>query len=562
MPLIATPHIEVMIKTLHVSNLGIIREVVADLPGGLIVLTGETGAGKSLMVDAIALLAGERVRVDMVRQGAPKAVVEAVFDVSARSDLMVFLAEAGFEVEEGELRVSRIINADGGSKNFVQGRLVGAKELREIGSRLVTIASQHAYARISQPRERLLLLDAYAGLEAKRATVAQAYKRWRLAEERLEDLRRRAAERASREDYLRFVINQIEAVSPREGEVEELLAEREVLRQAERLKVLANAVADLLYSGERSACDILAKASKGLQEMASVAKDLTPFGQKVEAARIELRELAREIEAYGNKLALDPGRLQEMEERIDAIRALERRYGGSVQAVLATLKSAREELAALATIADDEERLSLDVKQFESDLKELCSALSKAREEAAKRLSEAVTFTLHQLGMNAASFEVAVVEREIGETGANAADFLVQTNPGEPVAPIASIASGGELSRITLALYAALSASAGTPVLVVDEVDTGLSGSAADKMGEVLEAVAKARQVLVVTHHGTVAARGNAHLVVSKREVNGRTEAEVAVLDKESRIIEIARMIGGQKITPHTIAHARELLDL
>lgn len=549
-----------MLKTLHVRDFGIIEEVLVDLGPGLVALTGETGAGKSLIVDAIALLLGQRADPGVVRQGARRAIVEAVLDVSGVGDVARDLADAGVEPEDGEVRLTRVVQSDGGSRAFVQGRLATVRDLKEVGGRLLAIAGQHAFTRLAQPRERVLMLDAFAGLDSRRVACARRYRAWREARSRLQALRERTAERAARQDYLEFVVRQISAVALREGEVEALQAEREVLRQAERLKTLASSVVQRLYEGEGAACDALGRAAQDLHEMARVDATVADLARRIEAARIEAREVARDVAAHVARWSVDPGRLQAVEDRIEAIRSLERRYGGDTAAVLETLRSAREELAAIAGASDEDDRLAREVEGLEREVLDLASDLHEARLAVAGAMSRAVTETLHDLGMEGAVLDVAVEAGEPGETGADRVDFRVATNPGEGAGPVTERASGGELSRITLALYSVVSSSVGTPVLVADEIDAGVSGAVADRMGEVLARAGRGRQVLVVTHHGQIAARASTHLLVTKRTANGRTTAQVSPLDGDARVSEVARMIGGRTVTPRALAHAREML--
>ncbi len=549
-----------MLKTLHVCDFGIIEEVLVDLAPGLVALTGETGAGKSLIVDAISLLLGRRADPGVVRQGAKKAVVEAVVDLSGAPEAAQEIEQAGFEAEDGEVRLAREVRADGGSRAFVQGRLATARELREVGGRLFCIAGQHAFTRLSQARERIGMLDAFGGLDARRAEYARRYRAWREAVSRLQAWRTRAAESAARQDYLEYLVRQVEAVNPREGEVEALQAEREVLRQVERLKTLAAEAAMRLHEGEGAATDSLGRALQALHEMARVDRTVDDLARRVEAARIEAREVARDLEGYAARLQADPARLQAVEDRLEAIRSLERRYGGDTLAVLATLRAAREELALMARAEEEDGRLAAEVESHEREVRDLAAHLTRERRAASQAMSRAVTSALRELGMEGAVLEVRVEPDDWSETGADRVDFLVEANPGEGCGPVWERASGGELSRITLALYSVVSSSVGTPVLVADEVDAGVSGAVADRMGVVLATAARSRQVLVVTHHGQIAARADTHLLVTKRTSGGRTTATVTHLEGEKRLREVARMIGGLVITPRSLAHAREML--
>ena len=546
-----------MLKTLHVRDFGIIEEVFLDLPPGLIALTGETGAGKSLIFDALSLLLGSRADGSCVRVGASAAVVEAVFEAGGRPDFRD--ANLPVEPEDGEIRLTRIVQSDGRSRALIQGRLATARELREIGGRLLTIAGQHAFMNLSSARERLAMLDGFANLEDRRAIYETRFRAWRNAVTALRAIRERESERAARRDYLEYVIRQIEEVAPKDGEIEALAAERDVLRQIERLRSLARSAMQHLYDGEHSAHEALAAAHRDLAEISRVDASVAETARRVEAARIEAREAARDLERILNADA-DPARLEAVEDRLQVLRSLARRHGGDIPGVLRALDSARRELAEMDRSDEEGDRLAATGGALEKEVRALAESLSAARREAASAMSSEVTLVLRDLGMQEASLEVVVTPVEPGETGADQVEFLVETNPGERKGPVSERASGGELSRIALALYSVLSARVGTPVMAFDEIDAGVSGAVAERMGQVLARLARARQVLVVTHHGAIAAQADAHFCVTKRTQDGRTVAEVALLDESARLQEVARMIGGLQVTRRTLAHAQEMM--
>jgi len=549
-----------MLRTLHVANFGVLGDVTAEFPPGLVCVTGETGAGKSLLVDAMKLLLGARADPSDVRLGEREALVEAVFDVSGSPGAAAALADAGYDVEDGEVALRRIVGADGRGRAWIQGRVATARDLRELGGRLLSVAGQHAFIGLGVPRERLAMLDAHAGLGGRIHSYEERFRAFRDARAALDDLRAKQAERAGRQDYLEYVVRQIESVGPRPGEPDALGAELSVLRGAARLKELAAEVSDALYEGAPSAFDTAGRALQAAREIARIDPRAAAFAARLESAQIELREVARDLSAHAEGLSDDPGRLAAVEERLEALKALTRRFGGSIDAVLATAQSARDELVALAGATDRSGRLAEEVETLRAEVTALAAGLTEARAAAARTLSEAVTGAVRGLAMEGASFEARLSPSELSETGADAVEFAVETNPGEGWGPVAEIASGGELSRFTLALYSVLSATVGTPVMVYDEIDAGVSGAVADRMGEVLAIAAGSRQVLVVTHHGQVAARAAAHFSIEKRTEEGRTAARLVELDAKGRLAEVARMLGGKTVTPRVLAHAKELL--
>ena len=549
-----------MLKTLHVTNLGIFGDVEADLPRGLVCLTGETGAGKSLLVDAIKLLLGARADPAEVRHGEKSALVEAVFDLSGRDGLLQALEEGGYEAEDGEVHLRRTITADGRSKAWIQGRLSTARELRELAVRMVSIAGQHAFMSLGVPKERLAMLDSYAGLTGDVSKYQDRFHDYRSARERLESLESGEAEKESRQDYLEFVIGQIEELAPEPDEDEKLASVAAVLKETDRLRELALAAGNDLFDGEPSAFDTVGQALKALHEAVGIDSELRDLAERMESVQIEPREAARDLTAYVGRLESDPGRLAAVEDRLHALKGLIRKYGGSLEAVLRTQDSSQAELDAMAGESDDVEALRQEVGEREVEVRKMADALTDKRTKAVGDMSAAVTDALHKLDMEGARFYAELEPVEPGESGADRLVFRVRTNPGEGVGPVEEMASGGELSRIALSLFSVLSSAVGTPVMVFDEIDVGVSGGVADRMGDVLDRAANDRQVLVVTHHGQIAARANAHFLVDKRTEEGRTLAGLTPLHGSPRTEEIARMVGGRKITRKVLAHAKELL--
>lgn len=547
-----------MLKTLHCKDLGIIEDLVLDFSSGLVCLTGETGAGKSLVVDGLQLVLGARGDPSLVRHGARSCIVEAIFEVEGSE------YDGGpdglYAPEDGEVRVTRVVGADGRSKAFIQGRLVAVRDLRRIIGKMVTIAGQHAFTSLCEEGERLVLLDAFGGLEGRVKEYEGSFRRWKEGEKRLEEMKRAQAERLARQDYLEFVVKQIEAARVQKGEVERLLAEANVLRQADRLKEAIVGALRALVGREGAALDGLSEAVALLGNGARIYKGVEGILERLEAVRIEVKEVARDLEASLRGLDLDPGRLYEVESRLKVLQGLMRKYGGSEEAVLRTLEEAKRELEVMASSEMEIERLEGEVAQAEAKVLEMARELSRLRREAAPKISEAVTKTLRLLGMEGATFEVLVEETPAQEKGIDKVEFLVETNPGEGKGRVEERASGGELSRIALAIYGAIASSAGTPVVVFDEIDVGVSGGVAEAIGEMLAKASKTRQILVVTHHPQIAARARTHFVVEKAVTGGRTVATARQVEGEERVLEIARMLGGKVLSETAIAHAKELL--
>lgn len=549
-----------MLKTLHVSDFGVLGDVLVDFDAGLSCLTGETGAGKSLLVDAIKLLLGARASAGDVRAGAEEAMVEAVFDLGDDQELKALFTQAGYQIDDGEVHVRRTVGADGRGRAWLQGRITTARELGNLIGRLVSVAGQHAFIGLGVPAERLAMLDAFAGVSQEVAAYKKVYSKFKQACDALEELVENQAEIAARRDYLQFVVSSFDTVDPAPGEDQSLASQAAVLENAEHLKTLATSAIAAIYEESPSAHDLLGGAVGAAREMARIDSRVAEIAGRLESVLIDLREIQRDLGSYSESIDVDPGQLQAIHDRLDTLRSLARRHGGTLDAAISAAEAARAELSKMDSTTDSVEALQAKADALRSELDVLAAGLTARRTQAATKMSAEVTKVVRSLAMAGATVEIRLSPTEPGESGADRCDFAVETNPGEGWGEVASVASGGELSRITLALYAVLSKTVGTPVMVYDEIDAGVSGGVADQMGQVLNRAGKTRQVLAVTHHGQVAARADAHYLVEKATEAGRTLATIRRLDGEERVQEIARIIGGSKLTETVLKHARELV--
>jgi len=549
-----------VLKTLHVSDFGVLGDVLVDFDAGLSCLTGETGAGKSLLVDAIKLLLGARASAGDVRAGAEEAMVEAVFDLGDDQELKALFTQAGYQIDDGEVHVRRTVGADGRGRAWLQGRITTARELGNLIGRLVSVAGQHAFIGLGVPAERLAMLDAFAGVSQEVAAYKKVYSKFKQACDALEELVENQAEIAARRDYLQFVVSSFDTVDPAPGEDQSLASQAAVLENAEHLKTLATSAIAAIYEESPSAHDLLGGAVGAAREMARIDSRVAEIAGRLESVLIDLREIQRDLGSYSESIDVDPGQLQAIHDRLDALRSLARRHGGTLDAAISAAEAARAELSKMDSTTDSVEALQAKADALRSELDVLAAGLTARRTQAATKMSAEVTKVVRSLAMAGATVEIRLSPTEPAESGADRCDFAVETNPGEGWGEVASVASGGELSRITLALYAVLSKTVGTPVMVYDEIDAGVSGGVADQMGQVLNRAGKTRQVLAVTHHGQVAARADAHYLVEKATEAGRTLATIRRLDGEERVQEIARIIGGSKLTETVLKHARELV--
>jgi DNA repair protein RecN (Recombination protein N) len=560
-----------LIESLRIHNLAVVADAELEFGPGLNVVTGETGAGKSLVLGALELLAGQRAAAERVRQGADEAVVEAVFDVSRLAGLRESLAARGFP-EDDALVVRRSVSAAGRSRVQLAGQLAPVSALAELLGERIEIASQHESQGLRRPEVHGRLLDAFGGLLSRREAVEREHAALREVAEAIARLRGEAEERARRRDYLDFQVREIDEAQLHPGEIEELAAERSRLLHAERLRGDAGAAATALggdpaLSDAPGAADLVAEAARRIGELAEIDAGLRELAARLAGAHADVSDAAAELERYAEGVEGDPARLAEVEERLAKLERLARKYGASADEILGFRDRAaaeRDEIeGADARLAE----LEAERDSLASSLAKRAKALGSARRRVARDLSSAASDALRELALPHGELAVELSPAAApegfpcGPTGAEAPHFLFRANPGEEPRPIRKVASGGELSRLFLALRNVLRRADSGMVLVFDEVDAGVGGRVAERVGRALAELAGEHQVLCITHLPQIAARAEVHFRVSKTESGGRAHTRVARLDREARIEEIARMAGGERVTAATRRHARELLD-
>jgi len=544
-----------------------VESVSLELAPGLNVLTGETGAGKSLVLGAVALLAGGRASADCVRPGAAEARVEAVLRADRAPALAAALAERGLAVEDGAVIVERTVSAAGRSRARVGGVLVPVAALAELFGPWLEISSQHESQALLRPESHGRLLDAWGGHGALRERVEGRVRAARAQGAELEALRRAAEERARREDFLAFQVREIDEAGLGEGELERLRAERGRLLHAERLREDAGAAATLLLgdadADAAGALDRAAEAVRRLDAIRGLDPEVAPFAERLRALQLELTDLARDVSRYAGGVESDPARLAALEERLRLLEKLQKKYGASEAEILTFRERAAGELAALG---DADARLGKLGAERDAEVAALArdaEALSAARRKAARALERELEPALAELAMPGARFRVALElaappgDLPCGAGGAESPEFLFSANPELEPRPLRRVASGGELSRVFLALKNCLRRADPGAALVFDEVDAGIGGGVADRVGAVLAQLAEGHQVLCITHLPQIAARGERHLVVRKAAGSVRVEP----VDGKARVEEIARMAGGETVVDATRKHARALLD-
>jgi DNA repair protein RecN (Recombination protein N) len=560
-----------MLTTLRISGLAVVDHAEVRFGPGLNVLTGETGAGKSILVGALHLILGGRAGGEVVREGSDEAVVEALFELPSTHPVFARLAAAGIPCSAAgraaELLVRRIVSRAGRGRAFVNGALCTVGMLADTMRGLVDVSGQHEHLTLLDERSHLGLLDAFGAI-----TAGDYHELYRSLSDRLrekEKLEKGDAERARRADYLAFQLREIEAVDPRPGEDAELMQERTVLAAAERLREAACTAEALVDSGEGSASERLAQALKALTDAAALDPRLAEPVSLLRSAAAEVQEAGRQLARYSEAAGGDPERLQVVEERLDALHRIARKNGGTVAAAVERMREMREELAVLGGSDDRLGTLAREIAELGPRAAAAARTLSQSRRAAAKRFTGAVEGELSRLAMARCRVQIdlpAAVEGVpwgdgfLGPDGAEGARVLIAPNPGEPARALAKTASGGELSRLLLAVKRALASVDPVSTYVFDEVDSGIGGAVAESVGRVLSEVAAGGQVICVTHLPQVAAFADRHQRVEKRVAQGRTSTCVSDLLEEGRRAEVARMLAGAEVTASALDHAGALI--
>ncbi len=554
-----------MLQSLTVRNFAIIDKLDLEFGAGFNVLTGETGAGKSIIMQALNLILGGRAGAEMVRRGAERASVDAIFDISESPSLLLALDEMGYVAEEGQLLVCREISAAGKSTCRVCGRPAGVGQLKEIGDWLVDLHGQHEHQSLLVSAKHIDILDLWGGdnVATARQAVAAKFEELTSLRGELAELETDARERAHLVDLYTFQLEEIGKASLLSGEEEELTQEYVRVSNTRRLTELAGASTEILGGGDSGGVvAALSAAAKLLEEAVAYDASLGAALDVVRGASYELAEAERDITHYQDSLEVDPERVAAIEDRLELIRTLRRKYGDSIDDILEYHKQISLKAERLAFSDERSADLRVIIRKTERDLLSHCSTLTAIRTRCARAFETAVVAELQSLAMEKTRFSVAIAAVEPGSLGADRVEFEIATNVGEPLRPLAKIASGGEISRVMLAIKSAMALQEALPTMVFDEIDVGVGGRTASVIAEKMLCLARNAQVLCITHLAQIACRGERHYYIEKREEHDRTFTTVLPIDGETRVAEIARMIGGAAVTDTVLNHARELLSL
>ncbi len=548
-----------MLTDLTIRNIAIIDSLHISLQPGLTVLTGETGAGKSIIIDAVGLIMGGRASSDLIRSGEEEAQVEALFDLSGNPDISATVNEAGIDCT-GELLIRRTISRSGKNRIFINGSLATATILSDIAPRLINIYGQHDSQTLLRQDNHLRLLDSYAGLLPLRQQFAALFEQLRHSSLRLEQLEQQERDAERRLDLLSFQLEEISAAGLTSGEDTELEERRRILAGAEKLGTASGEAFEQLYSCDGSLLGHLRRISQRIDEAASIDPALSHLAEALESAYVQIEDTAMSLRNYATHLDIDPSALQHIEDRIDLLNRLKRKYGVTIDEIISFGQTAADEIAQLKSISHDRTALSTELSALREQLQQTGSELSRSRREAAPKLAHALAAEARQLAMKGAVIEAALeTGPEPRPNGMERLELLFSPNPGETPRPLAKIASGGELSRLMLAFKQVLP-ERDVPTLIFDEVDTGISGATSEVVGNKLKKVAAGQQVFCITHLPQVAACADHHLKVEKLQRGDRTITAVTVLAQNERIDEVARLFAGETITDSARRHAEELI--
>lgn len=567
-----------MLLSLRIQDLAIIDDLDIEFSPGLNILTGETGAGKSIILGALELVLGARGSPEDIRSQCDRARVEAIFDIHSLPGVRSWLKEHGVENGEDDLLVARELSRTGRGRNFVMGSLVPLAVLRALGDQLVDIHGQHQHQSLLTVESHLDALDDFARCGQMRSQVAIFHAQWQELRQRLADLSRDEREIERRKDMLAFQVNEIEAARLTPGEDAQLETDRQRLAHSEALAQAAAHAEDVLSEGENTETTILASLNHVEDDAATLGRydpTAASWGDELREIRFRLEDIAERLRQYRQALDPDPKRLEAIEDRLDLIRQLKRKYGATIEEIVALGEENRKALDRLEHRGEELEATKAELAQVADTFGEACEVLSHARQTASRKLEKALVQSLADLNMPHTRFSV-VIEREpveaqegipiggrffrVGPTGVDHVEFLIAPNPGEDLKPLRKIASGGELSRIMLALKSLIAKSDKIPTLVFDEIDVGIGGATAEKVGEKMAALSQIHQILCITHLPQIAARARTHFAVEKKMTAGRALTNVRRLEANDRPVELARMLEGEKVTDLGRRHAAQMI--
>lgn len=551
-----------MLNQLSIRNVAVIDKLDINLHDGVSVLTGETGAGKSIIIDSINMILGDRANKELVRYGTDKAVVQAVFD--APKSVINILEENDIDVEDETVIITRQVTKEGKSVARINGMVVTLNILREISDRLINIHGQHDNQALLTPIRHITFLDAYADNEEYINRYKDILSKKREIEKKISSLEMDEQEKMQRIDLLEYQVNEIKKASLEKGEEDDLREQRDIYTNAEQITKSVNEAYMNLYEGDeiQSAYDGISIAVNEISQISDLNPQLKSIYDTLNEIMYSLEDTAHEIKEFGETVEFDEQTLNEIEERLDLISRLKRKYGNSIEEILEYLKKAESELNDIKLSDERTNELKEELKNITKELKEKGNVLTQRRENAAKVLEENIEKSLHELNMEKSKFKVSIEnDGTFYDNGMDKVEFLISTNPGEPLKPLVKIASGGELSRVMLAIKSILADSDGVDTMIFDEIDTGVSGKAVMSIAKKLAVIAKNKQVICITHLPQLTAMADNHYLIQKNTDGEMASTTLKELDEEGRELELARIIDGGEVTELALSHAKQMLE-
>lgn len=553
-----------MLTNLTISQFSIVDHLHIEFQPGMTAITGETGAGKSLSLDALSMVLGARADSQSIRHGADKAIIIAEFDIEHHPHIIEWLQDNDLATGENECLLKRTITREGRSKASINGLPVNLQKLRELGVQLVDMHSQHAHHKLLQREEHEKLLDAFAGITTNVDEVRQCHVAWKAKQQTLTRTAKQLSDAENRKEYLKFQLQEFESLAMTDGEYAHIEKRHQQLANAEQLQHTLHEAINLCEGDSPSVRQQLQRCEQLITPLSEQSDELQDALNLLDSAAIQIEEACLSLKQNLESLQASPNELMDLETRLTSFHDLARKHKCKPDELPVIRKNLEDELDNLQQGDDTLIRLEQEVQKKAQEYHKLAMALSHKRELAARTLSKRIKVQLAQLGMGNCDFTVALNHNQenAGNTGYDAIEFLVSTNPGQPALPLQKVASGGELSRISLAIQVIIAETTATPVLVFDEVDVGIGGATAEVVGRLMKSLGKKSQIISVTHQPQVASLADRHLIAAKRQIKKQTTTRLAAAGDTARVKEIARMLGGVEITDRTLDHAREMLAL
>ncbi len=549
-----------MLTEINLKNYAIIESLKLNFKEGFNIITGETGTGKSIIVDAINIILGDRATSDLIRSGTEEAVIEAIFDLNGRDDIKELLNSRGISVSDNELLIRRVIPRNGRARIYINDNAVTLKLLMNITEDLIDIFSQHEHQSLLRERNHIKYLDLFMDRNDLKEEYKKTYEDLKTVRKKLDSMITAARDREEKEEFLKYQLNELTSLNPRPNEDRELEKESSVLSNSEEIAETVNEANRLIYEKDESIYVALNRVLKRINNISQVDKDLAEIGKSLNETIISLEDVARSIRSYSETIRHDPGRLDQISNRLAELNKMKKKYRTDTNGLIEKIDEIKKQIDELQNLEHDMEKTEEHHDTLKEKAGKLADELRTQRQIASRELSERFQREAALVGLKGSTLEVSIEEKDMGPDGADRVRFLFSANPGEPPRELSKVASGGELSRVMLLLKELLTKPDNRSVLIFDEADSGIGGAVAETIGKKIKTLAVNNQVLCITHLPQVAKFADYHYVVNKYNENNRTKVSVELLDEESRIKEIGRMLAGEKVTNKTLEAAKEML--